>query len=198
MRTHSQPTNQQLQEFKNQFGLLSNVPNEDFERLLPLFGFKQCRKKEVILSEGQVCRHLFFILEGAVRGFSIHEGKEINVEFYFENDIVADFYSLRHEIPSKMFLIAIEPCKLLAIAKVDYEHVFGDSLPLTSAAGRFFQNKFFKEEAHSTSFKALSPEERYLYVIEHQPHLIQRVPLTYLASYLGVSRETLSRIRSRY
>jgi hypothetical protein len=62
---------------------------------------------------------------------------------------------------------------------------------------RFFQDLFFKEEEHSNSFKLLSPEERYRFLLENKPQYLTRVPLVHLASYMGVSRETLTRIRQR-
>jgi CRP-like cAMP-binding protein len=56
---------------------------------------------------------------------------------------------------------------------------------------------YFKEEEHANTFKLLSPEERYLHLLKNQPHYLQRIPITYLASYLGMSRETLTRIRKK-
>ncbi len=198
MLSHTEVLPQQLVQFRQQIELLGHVPDEDFAELAAILHFKKCRKKEIILSEGQVCKQFYFILQGAIRAYSVHQGKEVNIEFFFENEVASDFYSLHHETPSKIYLEALEPCKLLTAAKADYFHIFNESMPLTSAIMHFFQNMFFEEEAHSTSFKSLTPEERYRYVMEHQPQLIQRVPITHLASYLGISRETVSRIRKRF
>jgi len=187
----------QMQQFKEHIALLGPVPDTDINRLVPFLHYKKCNKGNFILKEGQVCKNFYFILNGLVRGYSFHSNKEVNVEFFFENYIVADFYSLRNETPSQQFLIAMEPCELLYAAKADYIKIFNESIPLTSVAFRLFQNMFFEEETYSTTFKALSPEERYQFILANRPQLIQRVSLKHLASYLGMSRETLSRIRGR-
>jgi len=187
----------QLQQIKKHLTSLGPVPDADLNKLGPILHYKKYNKGNFILKEGQVCRNFYFILNGFVRGYSVHDNREVNVEFFFENYIVADFYSLRTETPSQQFLIAMEPCELLYAAKVDYLPIFSESIPLTSVSMRLFQNMFFEEEAYSTMFKALSPEERYQFIMANRPQLIQRIPLKHLASYLGMSRETLSRIRSR-
>jgi hypothetical protein len=75
--------------------------------------------------------------------------------------------------------------------------VFQSSSSMHFLLFRLFQDLFFKEEEHSNSFKLLSPEERYQFVIDNKPQYLQRIPLIYLASYLGISRETLTRIRKK-
>jgi CRP-like cAMP-binding protein len=187
----------QLEQFTKHLAGLGPVPETDIDKLLPFLHYKKCSKGKFILKEGQVCRNFYFILNGLVRGYSVHNTKEVNVEFFFENYIASDFLSLRNETPSRQFLIAMEPCEMLYAAKADYLQVFQESVPLTTVGLRLFQNMFFEEEAYSTMFKALSPEERYHFVLTNRPYLIQRIPLKHLANYLGMSRETLSRIRGR-
>jgi CRP-like cAMP-binding protein len=75
--------------------------------------------------------------------------------------------------------------------------LFDDRIELMEAAMRFFQETLFEEEALTETLRNLSAEERYQYVLDNQPHMLQKVPLTQLASWLGVSRESLSRIRNK-
>jgi CRP-like cAMP-binding protein len=82
-------------------------------------------------------------------------------------------------------------------AKKDAVPVFQNSTSWVMILFRFFQQLYLEEEAHSNTFKLLSPEERYQYVLEHKPNYLQRIPLVHLASYLGMSRETLTRIRKK-
>jgi CRP-like cAMP-binding protein len=187
----------QLLEFKKQIRLLAPVPDDDLDKLVSLLHVKNYSKDEFILKAGSVCKNFYFILTGLVRGYEIFNDKEVNVEFFFENHIAADFYSLRNETPSQQFLVTMEPCEILYAAREDYLKVFLQSAPLTFMSMRLFQNMFFEEEAYSTMFKKLTSEERYQYVLENRPNLIQRIPINQLASYLGMSRESLSRIRSR-
>ena len=197
MLSPSELNETQIQQFRNQINLLSSVPDDDLGKLVSLLHYQKCNKGKFILKEGSVCKNFYFVLNGLVRGFSIFNDKEVDVKFFFENHIVADFYSLRNETPSQQFLVAMEPCELFYAAKENYLQIFEESSALTSASMRLFQNMYLEEEAYSTRFKALTPEERYQFVLQKRPQLVQRIPLRYLASYLGMSRETLSRIRGR-
>ena len=89
------------------------------------------------------------------------------------------------------------PCKLLKAARPDYLPLFETNIDFNQAAFRFFQDLYLQEEEHAEMLRRLSAEDRYRYVVEHKPHLLQRVSLTQLASWLGTSRESLSRIRAR-
>ena len=81
--------------------------------------------------------------------------------------------------------------------KSEANPVFMNDTSLQFLVLRFFQDLFYKAEEHSNTFKLLSPEDRYHYLLEHDPRYLQRIPITYLASYLGMSRETLTRIRKK-
>ena len=91
----------------------------------------------------------------------------------------------------------MEDCETLYFSKADTAQLFFRDSNLTHLAVRFYQEKFFNEKFHSNSFKLMNPEERYQYLLGNQPHYLQRIPLTHLASYLGMSRETLTRIRKK-
>ena len=106
--------------FRNTINRFEEVSDEAFTQLSSTLQYRHFKKGEVIVREGQVCRHLFFIISGCIRSFSLEADKEVNVNFFFENEIVSDFYSLRHETPSAFFLVAMEDCKTFALAKADY------------------------------------------------------------------------------
>jgi CRP-like cAMP-binding protein len=89
------------------------------------------------------------------------------------------------------------PTKALKAAKPDYIPVLEGNIEFMQAALRFFQEKFLQEEEHSEMLRKLSAEERYQHILNEYPHLLQRVSLTQLSSWLGLSRESLSRIRSK-
>jgi CRP-like cAMP-binding protein len=182
--------------FKNAVDILQPLPDNDFERLTNVLKYKKYNKGEVVLHEGKICRNFWFICKGCFRIFSMKNGVEINVNFFFENQIASDFISLRHGIPSNFFIAALEDTEVLAAYKPDYRPVLNFSKSLIQLSANFFQQSFFNEIEQSNSFKLLNPEERYKYLQDNSPEYLQRIPLTYLASYLGMSRKTLSRIRS--
>lgn len=184
-----------LARYRQKFGSLAPITDEEFKSLADLMQEKHFSRGEVILREGQVCRHFYFILQGCIRSFNLKEGREVNVNFYFEDDTACDFASFREESPSQFYLVAMEDCIVYYTSKVEALPVFLKEPAFHMLLFRFFQQLFLREEEHSNTFKLLSPKERYCYVLEHQPQYLQRIPMVYLASYLGISRETLTRIR---
>jgi CRP-like cAMP-binding protein len=172
------------------------LPDEDFKRLAAVFHYKKFNKGEVVLQEGKVCRHIYFIIKGCFRIFSVEDGVDVNVRFFFENSLAADFISLRHQIPSQFYIVALEDTEVLYSYKPEYLPVLTFSKSLVMLTTEFFANQFYNEIEHSNSFKLMTPEERYNSLLVSRPKYIQRIPLTYLASYLGMSRKTLTRIRS--
>ena len=187
-----------VQRFKAAILQYQPVSNETLEQFLAQFEWVEYKRGTLLLREGEVCRHLYFIVKGGMRCY-MHDdqGREINLHFYFEDELASEFKSLGLQQPSDRNLITLTACKVLRVARPDYLGLIEKNIEFTQAAFRFFQELYIAEEAHSALLKKLSVEERYLHVCNHQPHLLQRVSLTQLASWLGTSRESLSRIRSR-
>lgn len=181
--------------FRKAVDALHPLPHADFERLAQVMHYREYKKGEVVLQEGKVCRGFWFILKGFFRIFSVKNGEDINVRFFFEQEFAADFISLRHQIPSNFTIVAFEDTAVLYSIKSDYRPVLNFSKSLLKLTAEFFANHYFEEIEHSNSFKLMSPEQRYHNLVLTRPNYIQRIPLTYLASYLGMSRKTLTRIR---
>jgi len=173
------------------------ISEKDFHRFANVIEIKQFEKGQVILKKGQVCMHAYFILSGCMRKFEPEKDKEVSLGFYFENDIASDFFSMRYEVPSKFSIETMEDCRVCCIAKADSASIIQDSKSLNEIMFRFFQDLYFKEEEHCNCFKLMSLEERYQFLLKQKPQYFQRIPLIYLASYLGMSRETLTRIRKK-
>lgn len=172
------------------------IPDDDFEKLANILKYKKYTKGQVVLQEAKVCRYFWFICKGSFRIYSVENGVQINVNFFFEKNIASDFISLRHGIPSNFFIEAMEDSEVLAACKPDFTPVLNFSNSLIQLSANFFKESYFKELEHSNSFKLLNSEDRYKFLQDTHPKYLQRIPLTYLASYLGMSRKTLSRIRS--
>ena len=184
-----------LAQYRKKLESYCPISDEDFERLAKSMREKHFNKGEVLLREGEVCRAHYFIFRGCIRSFGLEEGREVNVKFYFENDIACDFKSFRFEKPSQFFFVAMEETDVLYGIKAETVPVFQGAADLQMLLFRLFQDLFLKEEEHSNSFKLLSPEEHYQYLLKNKPEYLRRIPLIYLASYMGISRETLTRVR---
>jgi len=173
------------------------ISDADFQHIPDVMHEKCFHKGEVLLREGQVCNKFYFILDGCIRSFGLENGKEMNVKFYFKDDIACDFKSFRSEKPSPFYLIAMEDVTVYYGNKVEVTPLFQGGSSWHMVLFRLFQRLYLEEEEHSNSFKLLTPEERYHFLLENRPEYLKRIPLVHLASYLGISRETLTRIRQR-
>jgi CRP-like cAMP-binding protein len=155
------------------------------------------RKGDYLLQEGQRCQHIWFIETGACRAFQHHHEKEINTGFYFENTFLTNLNSLRNNTPADYNIQTIEAGILWKWHKDDLFSLYQQSPEITAFGRQWLEHLFIEQEKHHHWLKRNNPEERYQSILTTQPELLQRVSLTQLSSYLGISRETLSRIRRR-
>jgi CRP/FNR family transcriptional regulator, anaerobic regulatory protein len=155
------------------------------------------KRKEFILREGETCRYLYFINKGCIRYFYNVDGEEKTGQFFFENGWYSDLESFLTGEPSWQNIQALEPTQLLLISRDNLYRLY-EQVPVFERFGRLLiEQSFIGLRTKNKHLTSLSPEERYLKLIEERPKVIQRVSLKYIASYLGVQPESLSRIRKR-
>ncbi len=150
----------------------------------------------ILLREGTISRKIFLIKKGCVRTWFCKEDKEITFQFFFEGDVVSSAESFRANKPSIFSIETIETTELLWLDKADMDIIKQDfefyDYIIQKAGAR--QAEFMK---HFFSYLANTPLERYEYLLNKRPEIIARVPLQYVASYLGITQVSLSRIRKR-
>ena len=190
-------TPEALTRFRKKLESFAPLSDSDFTLWANTMHEKHLAKGEVLLKEGQVCRQFYFIYKGSIRTFSLENGIEVNIHFYFEDDIVCDFDSFQKETPSKFYFVCMENTTMFFALRSEALPVFQTSISFYNFLFRFLQRLYLEENEHSNSFKLMSPDDRYRFLIEHKPQLLQRIPLIHLASFLGISRETLTRIRKK-
>ena len=178
------------------FGL-GKLPEPEWEIFQPILRQELIDKGGFLLEEGGVCRGIHFIEKGAVRTYRLLDGKEVNTSFQFEQDFVCELESLSSGMPSGQFIQTLEATETIFIPKAPLTGLYQTSPSFQELGRTILERIAVTEQRYSSLFTLYSPEERYSYVLQRYPHLIQRVPLQHLASYLGVARETLSRIRKR-
>lgn len=158
---------------------------------------KSFKKGDLLLSEGQIASKCYLILKGCVREYYLVDGLEKSTAFYTEFDPVASFTSQAQQTPSKHFLVCAEDC-VLTVGTQDLEREMCERIPRLEA---LIRQEVEKEtgKAHDdlVNYITFSPEERYLNLMKERPDLLNRIPQHQIASYLGVTPESLSRIRKR-
>ncbi|GAB3266258.1 Crp/Fnr family transcriptional regulator [Larkinella harenae] len=174
---------------------VSAVSAEALGLLLDAAEVKALKKGQYLLREGQVCRVIWYIEKGYLRTFYNKDGQEINTRFSFEHSFVTDLKSLRSETPANYSILTGEDATVWAFEKEKLLRLYRQSVEIESFGRNLLEQMLIEQEEHGNLFKLYSPAERYQYMIQHQPRLLQRVSLGQLASYLGIARETLSRIR---
>lgn len=161
------------------------------------FEKKLLSKNEHLLTEGQICRHLYFLESGAVRGYYNLDGKEITHWFAFENDFVTSFHSFITQAPAVENLQLLEGSILWCISKETLTGLFNEYHEIERLVRIAYEKYYIRLEERFVNAQFKTAKERYEDLLIQSPHILERVPLGCIASYLGISQETLSRIRSR-
>lgn len=157
---------------------------------------EQMKKGDFLIKEGQVCRRLYFVEEGCLRGYYNKDGKEITHWFGFENDFVTSFYSFTTEKPAIENIQLLEDTKVQIITKTDMDRLCDEFTDISKLVRRSYENYYVRLEEKYVNNQFRQATDRYRDLIENRPHFIQRIPLRHIASFLGISQETLSRIRA--
>lgn len=172
------------------------ISEEEFDLIQAAFTPKKFRKKQYLLQEGDVCKHLSFIVKGAMRMYAVDtKGNEHVVRFGIENWWMMDRESFEMETPSVYNIEAWEEVELLQIKRQDFIRLNEISEVYRKMTQELDKRGQIASQKRIHSAISLTAEERYLDLLKSHPVFIQRFPQNMIASYLGISAETLSRIR---
>lgn len=186
-----------LTKFKSWLKNVSFLTEADCNLFEPFLQTRQIKSKDIVLNEGQVCKELGFINNGAFRMYYLADGKEINTHFSFENEFVVNYDSFLQETPSRYFIQALEDAEIVTFNLPTLQSAYNQSQNW-ERFGRIMAEYSYKLTTKRVEgFMFMDAEQRYLQMMREVPHLLERVPLYHLASYLGVERESLSRLRKK-
>lgn len=158
---------------------------------------KTYNKKEFILENGKICNFIAFIDFGTVRHFHIKDGVEKTCDISFENAWITDFQSFTNASQSIMNLQTLEKTCIYLIEKQNLIKLY-ETNPKFETFGRLMAEKVAQRATDiAMSLSSEKPEERFQNLIKNQPEVFQRVPQKYIANFLGISPESLSRIQHR-
>lgn len=175
-----------------------DIPEQELYTFSTLLGEKTFNKKDIVFSNEQVQTEIGFITNGLVRAFFVDkDGNEKTMRFHFENAFVTHYAAFITQQPSKFTYTCLEPTTIVTLS-YDNMHLAYKTLPSIQKYGRLMAEEIIKMQQYRIeSFLFLTAEERYLDFTKQNPNLFNRVSLSHLSSYLGIERQTLTRIRQK-
>lgn len=180
-------------EYILQFGNL----NKQQIDLISKKGFELTLHKDDYFSEaGKISRQVGFIVEGITRVcYYNNKGEEITKYFIDENNLVVDIESFENEICSSAYVQAVTDCRLICFAKKDWQELLDTIIGWDAIVHKMISKALIQKVERRSPLVSEDATERYLKFLKIYPHVANRVPLSYIASYLGITQSSLSRIR---
>ncbi|ADR22016.1 cAMP-binding protein [Marivirga tractuosa] len=184
---------QVLHKYLSKFNVLSQ---EELDYSISLFELDRLKKGDFFVAEQSICNQIGFVIKGAVRNFAIQpDGEENTTCFKFEDQFITSYESFSQKKPSKISIQAIEDCELQVINYKQFHQLLKKNPAWQSILAWVMEQEYLEKEQHLRTLNNKSAKEKYLHTLTHSPEIIKRVQIGYIASYLGVTHRTLSRVR---
>ena len=174
----------------------STMTHEELDMLESILVPMKYAKNEMILREGETCTNIYWVVKGLVRQFYYKNDKELTEYMATENTIVMCIESLFREQPTHLQIKALETTVLIALPQADLEAVAMKSVNIQILYRKILEESLILSQIHADMLRFESAQDRYQKLIKRQPQLVLRAPLVYIASYLQMTPETLSRVRT--
>lgn len=177
---------------------LTALTEEQQQEILESICIEENKKGTILLRQGEVSSKCYFVLKGCIRQYSIDEsGNEVTSNFYTEEQAIANFDFHKQDKTSRYSLVCIEDT-ILVVGDLDTEkEMYNKYNQLETMTRQMMEKNFGEVQDEFATFIPSTPEERYKAILAKRPHLVDRVPQHQLASFLGITPESLSRIKKR-
>lgn len=159
------------------------------------FQFEKIQKGDALLKEGHYCRHLYFLEKGTIRNYYHNDKQEISTWFYKEGSFFTSWYGFYTQYPGYEAIEALEDSEVYSIHYDEYQKLMNKHLLFERFARLMAQEHIALVDVFTRGYMFLSAKEKYDLILDYFPDIEQRVKLGQLASFLGISQETLSRVR---
>lgn len=194
---HISAMNNEIKNFKNHLAKVISMDDKSFDIATEYFQIEKIFKGEYLVKEGQICNKIAYINEGLFRIYNLKDGIEINTCFCKEDSIITSFNSFVNQIPSIESIQALENSVLVTLSMRNLLKLQNVSAIWQKIRQLLTEKECLRLSDRASSLSFESALEKYENLLKYQREIIQRVSIQHIASYIGVSRETLSRIRSK-
>jgi CRP-like cAMP-binding protein len=182
--------------FLNKVFEASGITKEELKLIIPKYHQVKFDKNDYLLKEGQVEKKYWFIESGFVRSYIIDtEGNDITFNLYASKDVVIDYPSIFFFAPTRENIQALTDCVCWEITFEDFQEMFNAIASYREQQRSLLVGSYFTLKNHSISLIADEAKDRYLRLLKEKPHIIQNVSLKHIATFLGITDTSLSRIR---
>jgi len=172
------------------------LSEEESEKLGSLFVRRSLKKKDYLVRAGEICRKVVFFNKGYYRFHHTDTtGNEITSDFFFAPGFITSYTSFIMETPSQVFVQAMEEMEVLEINRHDLYQLYDHNSKIERLGRMIAESVAISSEKHLFLLLNQSADERYRRLLERNPEYVKSIPLQYIASYLGITKETLSRMR---
>ncbi len=192
--THTSMTNYDI---VNSIKQITGLTESELGIVLSRFDKKDIKKKSIILKADSIAKEVYIILKGCMRLYYEKEGVDISAYFFTENMFAGAYDSFIAQKPSRHFIETLEDCEVLAISYKAFQELFVAFPKMNEFVRKIIDQRFVSLHELFTSYILDSPEERYLHLLKERPDLLNRIPQHQIATFLGITPVSLSRIRNR-
>lgn len=187
-----------METFKAHLDKFITINEEEYASILSFFRVLEVKKKETLLLDGEICRSMFFIVNGCLRKFFINEkGVEQTTEFAIENWWITDTFAFERQIQSSFNIQAVERSVVLVLDLRVQEELLRKHPVMEHYFRMIYQRAYAAAERRIRYLYEMSREELYVHFSKQYPGFIQRIPQYLIASFLGFTPEYLSEIRAK-
>ena len=174
----------------------STMTHEELDLLESILVPMKFAKNELVLKEGEVCSNIYWVVRGLVRQYYFKNDKELTEYMATENSIVMCIESLFKEEPTRLQIQALEPSIIYSLPKADLEQAAIKCVNIQMLYRKILEESLIISQHHADMLRFETAQDRYAKLVKRSPQLVLRAPLVYIASYLQMTPETLSRVRT--
>ena len=185
-----------LDDYLKVLNTIAPLSPESRESLQDCISVKKVPKGDHVLKFGETCRHIYFVHKGFVRIFYYKDGKDITEWFADEKQFFFSIRSYFEQRPSKLIIEALEDCEIIRLSKEGQDRLRQSNLEISNLIISFYSGSLIHSQKRMESMQFENAASRYQNLLSQQPNILKKVPLQHIASFLGITQETLSRIRA--